>query len=100
MIIFEKAPDLSGISVTNKHTSGINVGGMLMSVAFADSKEEELLFATSGFNDLQAPVSQLKKKGVADIIMASAGLFYACDILKRQFDIVKFTYLSVNIYNS
>jgi hypothetical protein len=86
MIKFEKAPNLNGLPVVNKHTAGIDVGSMLMSVAFTNSKEEELLFETSGYtNDLQELVSVLKNEGVTDVAMESTGPYWynLYDLLER-----------------
>jgi hypothetical protein len=77
MIKLEKVPDLTGLPVVNRHTAGIDVGSMLMSVAFTNSREEELLFETGGFtNDLQELVSLLKKEGVTDAAMESTGPYW------------------------
>jgi transposase len=74
---FVKQEHLDGLPVINPHTAGIDVGSMLMSVAFTDREGQEWVFETNGFtHKLEFIVDKLQGEGVTDVAMEATGVYW------------------------
>jgi transposase len=66
-----------GLPVLNYHTAGIDIGSMLMTVAYTGKDGCTYLFECNGFTvDLKALVRTLSTEGVTDVAMEATGVYW------------------------
>ena len=68
---------LSGLPVINFHAAGVDVGSVLMVVAYTDSQGSQWLVRTGCFTkDLKELTVLLKSEGVKDVAMEATGVYW------------------------
>lgn len=65
------------LAVINPHTAGIDVGSMLMMVAYTNSKGQQCLMETDGFTEsLESLAQTLKNEGITNVAMEATGVYW------------------------
>ena len=65
------------LAVIHPHTAAVDVGSMLLTVAYSDSRGQQQLLETDSFTEsLDRLVQQLKKAGVTDVAMEATGVYW------------------------
>lgn len=82
-----KQPNSLQLAIINHHTAAIDVGSMLMMVAYTNSKGEQCLLETDGFTEsLETLADTLKSEGVTHVAMEATGVYWIplYEILEQQ----------------
>lgn len=65
------------LAIIKPHTAGIDVGSMLMMVAYSDAQGKQCLLETDGFSESLTSLAQtLKQAGVKDVAMEATGVYW------------------------
>ena len=65
------------LAVIHPHTAAVDVGSMLMTVAFTDAEGQQLLMETDGFTEsLNDLVKTLKAAGITHVAMEATGVYW------------------------
>jgi transposase len=65
------------LAIIQPHTAGIDVGSMLMMIAYTNAEGNQVLIETDGFTEsLEDLANRLKEAGVQDVAMEATGVYW------------------------